>query len=204
MRHHSDVHVGGGGNDRCHRHAANHCRCRRLLLYAWVFSVFLMAQAATTVTYGRLADTFGRRPTLIVGLSIFLVGSLMCGFAWSMPLLIIFRAIQDWRRLNPADRQYDYRRSLRPGRTRHDSRLLRLSLGHCGYHRSAYRKYHCSTYFMVMDFLAEYSVLLANNSWADPISAGKNRAKATCHRLPRCGTVRKHDHYCIDGVDART
>jgi EmrB/QacA subfamily drug resistance transporter len=63
-------------------------------LYAWVFSVFLMAQAATTVTYGRLADTFGRRPTLIVGLSIFLAGSLMCGFAWSMPSLIIFRAIQ--------------------------------------------------------------------------------------------------------------
>ena len=63
-------------------------------LYAWVFSVFLMAQAATTVTYGRLADTFGRRPTLIVGLSVFLAGSLMCGFAWSMPSLILFRAIQ--------------------------------------------------------------------------------------------------------------
>jgi EmrB/QacA subfamily drug resistance transporter len=63
-------------------------------LYAWVFSVFLMAQAATTVTYGRLADTFGRRPTLIVGLTVFLAGSVMCGFAWSMPSLILFRAIQ--------------------------------------------------------------------------------------------------------------
>jgi EmrB/QacA subfamily drug resistance transporter len=63
-------------------------------LYAWVFSVFLMATAATTVIYGRLADTFGRRPTLIVGISFFLAGSLLCGVAWSMPSLIVFRTIQ--------------------------------------------------------------------------------------------------------------
>jgi EmrB/QacA subfamily drug resistance transporter len=63
-------------------------------LYSWVFSVFLMAQAATTVIYGRLADTFGRRPTLIVGISIFVAGSIMCGFAWSMRSLILFRAVQ--------------------------------------------------------------------------------------------------------------
>jgi EmrB/QacA subfamily drug resistance transporter len=63
-------------------------------LYAWVFSVFLMATATTTVIYGRLADTFGRRPTLIAGISIFLVGSFLCGVAWSMPLLILFRTIQ--------------------------------------------------------------------------------------------------------------
>src|SRR5262249_8455980 len=63
-------------------------------LYAWVFSVFLMATATTTVIYGRLADTFGRRQTLIAGITIFLVGSLLCGVAWSMPLLILFRTIQ--------------------------------------------------------------------------------------------------------------
>jgi MFS family permease len=63
-------------------------------LYAWVFSVFLMATATTTVIYGRLADTFGRRSTLIVGISIFLVGSFLCGVAWSMPSLILFRTIQ--------------------------------------------------------------------------------------------------------------
>jgi EmrB/QacA subfamily drug resistance transporter len=63
-------------------------------LYSWVFSVFMMATAATAVIYGRLADTFGRRPTLLVGIAIFLAGSFLCGVAWSMPTLILFRTIQ--------------------------------------------------------------------------------------------------------------
>ncbi|MFT8243652.1 MDR family MFS transporter [Roseomonas sp. BN140053] len=63
-------------------------------LYAWVFSAFLMSQATTTVIYGRLADLFGRKPVLIAGIAIFLVGSLLCGLAWSMLSLILFRLLQ--------------------------------------------------------------------------------------------------------------
>ena len=63
-------------------------------LYAWVFSSFLLTQTATTVLFGKLADTFGRRPVLLVGIGIFLVGSLLCGVATSMPWLIAFRLIQ--------------------------------------------------------------------------------------------------------------
>ena len=65
-----------------------------LHLYSWVFSSFLLTQTATTVVFGKLADLYGRRPVLLVGIAIFLAGTLLCGFAWSMPSLIVFRLIQ--------------------------------------------------------------------------------------------------------------
>ena len=65
-----------------------------LHLYAWVFSSFLLAQTATTVGFGKLSDVFGRKPVMLAGIAIFLVGSVLCGFAWSMPSLIAFRLVQ--------------------------------------------------------------------------------------------------------------
>jgi EmrB/QacA subfamily drug resistance transporter len=65
-----------------------------LHLYAWVFAAFLLTQTTTTPIFGKLADLYGRKPVLLVGIAIFLVGSLLCGFAWSMPSLILFRLIQ--------------------------------------------------------------------------------------------------------------
>ena len=62
--------------------------------FSWVFSAFLLAQSTTTVIYGKLSDLFGRKPTLIAGIVLLLVGSLLCGVAWSMPSLIVFRLIQ--------------------------------------------------------------------------------------------------------------
>ncbi|GAB7524344.1 MDR family MFS transporter [Paraburkholderia sp. 2C] len=63
-------------------------------LYSWVFSSFLLAQTAMTVVFGKLADLFGRKPVMLVGIAIFLAGSLLAGFAWSMPAMIAFRLIQ--------------------------------------------------------------------------------------------------------------
>src|SRR4051794_26336593 len=60
----------------------------------WVFSAFLLAQAATIPIYGRLADLYGRRRVFAAGTGLFLVGSLLCGLAGSMTQLILFRAIQ--------------------------------------------------------------------------------------------------------------
>src|ERR1043165_304612 len=65
-----------------------------LNLYAWVFAAFLLAQTATTVISARLAALYGRKPVVLLGLSIFLLGSLLCGLATSMPALIGFRLIQ--------------------------------------------------------------------------------------------------------------
>ena len=65
-----------------------------LHLYSWVFSAFLLTQSATTVLFGKLADQFGRKPVLLVGIAVFLCGTTLCGLAWSMPSLIAFRLIQ--------------------------------------------------------------------------------------------------------------
>jgi EmrB/QacA subfamily drug resistance transporter len=63
-------------------------------LYSWVFSAFLLPQAITAILYGKLADLYGRSPILVFGILLFLAASIACGFAWSMPSLIVFRLIQ--------------------------------------------------------------------------------------------------------------
>ena len=63
-------------------------------LFPWLFSVYLLAQAVTTPIYAKLSDVFGRKPVLLFGISVFLLGSVLCGFAWNMPALIAFRALQ--------------------------------------------------------------------------------------------------------------
>ena len=65
-----------------------------LALYSWVFSAFLLMQAVTIPIYGKLSDLYGRKPVFIAGILIFLVGSALCGMAWSMPALVAFRFIQ--------------------------------------------------------------------------------------------------------------
>ena len=63
-------------------------------LFTWAFGVYLLGQAVTTPIYGRLADQYGRKPVYVGSVLVFLLGSLLCGFAWSMASLIGFRAIQ--------------------------------------------------------------------------------------------------------------
>lgn len=63
-------------------------------LYSWVFSSYLLMQAVTTLIFGKLADLFGRKPVFIFGVSIFLIGSVLCGLATSMMMLIVFRFVQ--------------------------------------------------------------------------------------------------------------
>jgi EmrB/QacA subfamily drug resistance transporter len=62
--------------------------------FPWLFSIYLLAQAVTVPVYGKLADLFGRKPVILFGIGLFLVGSILCGLAWSMPALIAFRAAQ--------------------------------------------------------------------------------------------------------------
>ncbi|MBE1444083.1 MDR family MFS transporter [Paenibacillus sp. OAS669] len=65
-----------------------------LSLYSWVFTVYMLASTAIMPIYGKLADLFGRKSIFLFGLLLFLAGSLWCGFASTMPQLIIFRGIQ--------------------------------------------------------------------------------------------------------------
>src|SRR4051794_31985628 len=62
--------------------------------FPWLFSIYLLAQAVTVPVYGKLADLFGRKPVILVGIGLFLLGSVLCGAAWSMGALIAFRAVQ--------------------------------------------------------------------------------------------------------------
>nr|WP_218566910.1 MDR family MFS transporter [Quadrisphaera granulorum] len=62
--------------------------------FPWLFSAYLLAQAVTVPVFGKLADVFGRKPVMLVGIGLFLVGSVLCGAAWSMESLIVFRAVQ--------------------------------------------------------------------------------------------------------------
>jgi EmrB/QacA subfamily drug resistance transporter len=63
-------------------------------LYSWVFSSFLLTQTAMTVVFGKAADVYGRKPVMLVGIAIFVAGSVLASLAWSMPSMIVFRLIQ--------------------------------------------------------------------------------------------------------------
>src|SRR5919199_58073 len=62
--------------------------------YSWVFTAYLLASTVTVPLYGKLGDVHGRRPLLLVSVTIFLVGSALCGLAQNMTQLVIFRGIQ--------------------------------------------------------------------------------------------------------------
>ncbi|MBS6031663.1 MULTISPECIES: MDR family MFS transporter [Pantoea] len=62
--------------------------------FGWVFSIYLLTQAVSVPLYGRLADLYGRKMMFFIGTAIFLIGSVLCGFAHSMTWLILFRAFQ--------------------------------------------------------------------------------------------------------------
>jgi EmrB/QacA subfamily drug resistance transporter len=62
--------------------------------YAWVTNAYLLTSSVTVPIYGKLADLYGRRPVLFFGIGVFLSGSVLCGLAWNMTTLIVFRGIQ--------------------------------------------------------------------------------------------------------------
>lgn len=62
--------------------------------YSWVTNAYLIMTAITVPIFGKLADLYGRKPILLTGIFIFLIGSIASGAASSMPMLIAFRALQ--------------------------------------------------------------------------------------------------------------
>jgi EmrB/QacA subfamily drug resistance transporter len=75
-----------------------------LNLYTWVTTAYLLASTVMVPIYGKLSDIYGRKPILITGIIIFLLGSILSGMAGefgALPLLgggmtqlIIFRGVQ--------------------------------------------------------------------------------------------------------------
>lgn len=62
--------------------------------FPWLFSAYLLAQAVTTPIYGKLSDRVGRKPLMLAGIAMFVLGSVLCASAWSMTVLIAARAVQ--------------------------------------------------------------------------------------------------------------
>jgi EmrB/QacA subfamily drug resistance transporter len=62
--------------------------------YSWVFTAYMLGSTVTVPLYGKLGDAHGRKPLFIIAITIFLIGSALCGLAQDMVQLVIFRAIQ--------------------------------------------------------------------------------------------------------------
>ncbi|QDE91588.1 MFS transporter [Myxococcus xanthus] len=62
--------------------------------YAWVFTAYMLSSTITVPIYGKLADLYGRKPVLLFGIVLFLVGSIASGLSTSMAMLIGFRTLQ--------------------------------------------------------------------------------------------------------------
>ncbi|HEX6936331.1 MAG TPA: MDR family MFS transporter [Actinomycetes bacterium] len=65
-----------------------------LSVQAWATTAYLITATISTPLYGKLSDLYGRRPFFLAAITIFVIGSMLCGFAQSMWQLAAFRAIQ--------------------------------------------------------------------------------------------------------------
>jgi EmrB/QacA subfamily drug resistance transporter len=65
-----------------------------LEIYAWVFTAYIVASTVSMPLFGKLADLYGRKPVLLAGLALFMLGSSASGLALSMPQLIAARVLQ--------------------------------------------------------------------------------------------------------------
>jgi EmrB/QacA subfamily drug resistance transporter len=63
-------------------------------LYPWITTAYLVASTVMVPIYGKLSDTYGRKPVLLVAIGIFLTGSVLCGVSPTTGTLIAARALQ--------------------------------------------------------------------------------------------------------------
>jgi len=61
---------------------------------AWIATAYIIANAVFVPVWGKLGDTTGRKRIYILGFSLFIVGSILAGFAWNLSSMIVFRVIQ--------------------------------------------------------------------------------------------------------------
>src|SRR6478735_5181202 len=61
---------------------------------SWVITAYLLASTAVAPVFGTLSDIYGRRAMIILALSLFVAGSILCALAPNMPVLILARGLQ--------------------------------------------------------------------------------------------------------------
>jgi EmrB/QacA subfamily drug resistance transporter len=62
--------------------------------YTWVVTAYLLTSTVSIPVYSKLSDFFGRKPMLLAGIGLFLVGSALSGLSQTMWQLIAFRGLQ--------------------------------------------------------------------------------------------------------------
>ncbi len=63
-------------------------------LISWIFTAYMLTTTVSSALWGKLSDLVGRRSTYLASISIFVVGSLLCGLSQNMVQLIVFRGVQ--------------------------------------------------------------------------------------------------------------
>src|SRR6184192_929281 len=61
---------------------------------SWVITAYLLASTAVAPVFGTLSDIYGRRAMIILAMSLFVAGSVLCALAPNMPVLILARGLQ--------------------------------------------------------------------------------------------------------------
>ena len=61
---------------------------------SWVVTTYLVANAIILTASPFLARRFGRKPFFLVSLGLFTASSVLCGFAWNLQALLLFRILQ--------------------------------------------------------------------------------------------------------------
>lgn len=61
---------------------------------SWIVTVYLLTSTAVTPLYGKFSDSYGRRVTMLIGIVIFILGSIACALAPTMFVLILARGLQ--------------------------------------------------------------------------------------------------------------
>ena len=63
--------------------------------YVWPFTAYILSSTIAIILFGKLSDIYGRKHILLVGIVVFVIASVMCGFASNMFELILFRTIKE-------------------------------------------------------------------------------------------------------------
>lgn len=66
----------------------------QLTTVQWVVSAYLLALMLFSIVAGRVADSFGAKPSLLFGYAVFLVGAFLCWTSQSLLILIVGRVVQ--------------------------------------------------------------------------------------------------------------
>ncbi|PCN44202.1 MFS transporter [Brevibacillus laterosporus] len=62
--------------------------------YSWVFTIYMLTSSIATILVGKLSDMYGRKPFILIGLGVFVVGAFLCGTSRTIFELILYRGIQ--------------------------------------------------------------------------------------------------------------